>query len=104
MNCRPGDLAVILMLGLVPLQQIHGRIVRLKNAPPISSGGIWHWSLTERLTFALTQDAVADGRWWPAGHFVSVDAVPDKHLRPIRGDGSADARGIDRLVEDEVFA
>lgn len=86
MNCKPGDLAVL--VGLKPqLIEAVGRIVQLKNQPPITINCEPCWELTEPVNFNMRASGTSHGMRFEAGEAVYFDVIRDKHLRPIRDPG-----------------
>ena len=85
MNCKPGDLAILVLEPGSPLRGAAGRIVSLKNEPPFWNGGLWHWRLSEPQTVILTESVLQEARVYLAGNPVAFDNAPDMNLRPIRG-------------------
>lgn len=92
MNCKPGDLALLVLEEDSPLRGLSGRIVSLTNDPPIYLDGLWHWTLTARQSTVLADNVLQDGLVYLAGTTASMDIAPDMNLRPVRGDGNQGTR------------
>ena len=95
LKCRPGDLAFI--ASMHPASGLNGRVVRLKNQPPIIRSGFACWELEDRINArAQVSCRTMSGRVYAEGDMLVVDCVADHVLTPIRLPG-ADA--VDQMVK-----
>lgn len=105
MNCKPGDLAVI--VGMPPqLAEARDKFVRLTNEPPEILNGEPIWRLTERVNFVLVGNGQRNGVKFYIGESVWFEQLQDKYLRPIRdpGDDEADLLLAPLPKQDKVPA
>ena len=79
LNCRPGDLAVIVRTEYRP--QLLGRVatcVRLHNSYKMDADGL------------LFINPTPGPRWVVEGSIVDLKTIADRNLKPIRHDGGED--------------
>lgn len=103
MNCKPGDLAVI--VGMPPaLAEARDKVVRLANEAPEFLNGEPIWRLTKRVGVVLVDNARRNGVKFYIGESVWFDRLQDKYLRPIRDPGDDARDEMLRPLPEEVPA
>lgn len=103
MNCKPGDLAVIVDMPPA-LAEARDRFVRLTNEPPEILNGEPIWRLTERVCFVLVGNGQRNGVKFYIGESLWFDRLQDKYLRPIRDPGDDAKDEMLRPLPEEVPA
>lgn len=88
MNCKQGDLARIVGLGHATTD---GNDRFVTCVAPARSAGWVGWVFDKEVVVTLSAPAIVEGRYFMPGTKVSLRALADEYLRPIRDPGD-DAR------------
>lgn len=86
MNCKPGDLVVVVRVSADALRGALGLTFTVTEPIVMSSTGHPGWKTDKRQTITMLKDCVdTKGLYFKKGEQAFFDEVPDWWLQPIRG-------------------